>query len=272
VRRGQAVKNPGRSRRHGRKAVAPAIICCIGLAATLSSQARSQERGVASVYGDPGEVTATGERVSTGGLTAAHRSLPLGSSAWVINEHNGRSVTVRINDRGPFVRGRIIDLTSAVARMLGIDGLGQVQVIPMGTAATSRSTPDDHEISVRQPAMRVAARDIGTHGIGANRPMHPRHTQMAALHASPVRKPPAQKPIAVADRSEAPQPEVAEDPCLGSTLPPSVAGVYCARIVKVADAQLSPVAPGEQLYSIGSPSQAPSSPTPAAPPEQPRTQ
>lgn len=59
-------------------------------------------------------------------MTAAHRSLPFGTRVKVTNKHSGRSVTVRINDRGPFVKGRIIDLSRAAARRLGLDGIGPV--------------------------------------------------------------------------------------------------------------------------------------------------
>jgi rare lipoprotein A len=61
-------------------------------------------------------------------MTAAHRSFPLGSRVRVTNRHNGRSVVVTVNDRGPFVRGRIIDVTPAAARVLGFSGLTQVTV------------------------------------------------------------------------------------------------------------------------------------------------
>jgi len=59
-------------------------------------------------------------------MTAAHRSLPFGTLVRVTNRRNGRSVIVRINDRGPFVRGRVIDLTPAGARAIGFTGLAQV--------------------------------------------------------------------------------------------------------------------------------------------------
>jgi rare lipoprotein A len=78
-------------------------------------------------------MTASGERLTSGALTAAHRTLPLGSVVVVTNELNRRSVVVRINDRGPFVAGRIIDLTVAVAEALGLDGLGPVRVTPVGS-------------------------------------------------------------------------------------------------------------------------------------------
>ena len=92
--------------------------------------AASAQTGIASVYS--GGRTADGEHASPGGLTAAHRSLPFGTLVRVTNEATGRSVVVRINDRGPFVRGRIIDLTPAAARAIGCSGLAHVSVTVVG--------------------------------------------------------------------------------------------------------------------------------------------
>lgn len=86
------------------------------------------QTGIASVYGYKGGRTANGEHVSTRALTAAHKTLPFGTRVRVTNKRNGRSVVVRINDRGPFIRGRIIDLTPAGARALGFSGLAPVTV------------------------------------------------------------------------------------------------------------------------------------------------
>ena len=85
-----------------------------------------QGSGIASVYRDGR--TASGERMNPGAMTAAHRTLPFGSMVTVVNHRNGRSATVRINDRGPFVRGRVIDLSPAAARVLGVDGLAPVSL------------------------------------------------------------------------------------------------------------------------------------------------
>jgi rare lipoprotein A len=90
----------------------------------------SAQTGIASVYS--GGRTADGEHASAGGLTAAHRSLPFGTLVQVTNERTGRSVVVRINDRGPFVRGRIIDLTPAAAHAIGFSGLAHVSVTVVG--------------------------------------------------------------------------------------------------------------------------------------------
>ncbi|HLZ35832.1 MAG TPA: septal ring lytic transglycosylase RlpA family protein [Nitrospira sp.] len=88
------------------------------------------ERGMASWYGPGfhGNKTANGERYDMHRLTAAHRTLPLGSVAVVRSMSTGRHVTVRINDRGPFARGRVLDLSLAGAKVLGMIGNGTDQV------------------------------------------------------------------------------------------------------------------------------------------------
>ncbi len=87
-------------------------------------------RGMASYYGYDGcgNSTASGQRFNPEGMTAAHRSLPFGTKVRVTNTHNGRSVVVRINDRGPYVRGRVIDLSAGAARILGMMGSGVAAV------------------------------------------------------------------------------------------------------------------------------------------------
>jgi rare lipoprotein A len=90
----------------------------------------SAQTGIASVYS--GERTANGEYASASGLTAAHRTLPFGTRVLVTNDETGRSVVVRINDRGPFVRGRVIDVTPAAARALGFSGLAHVTLAVVG--------------------------------------------------------------------------------------------------------------------------------------------
>ena len=81
---------------------------------------------MASVYS--GGSTASGERMNSGAMTAAHRTLPFGTMVTVTNDHTGNSVVVRINDRGPFVRGRIIDLSPAAARVIGVSGVSPVSL------------------------------------------------------------------------------------------------------------------------------------------------
>jgi rare lipoprotein A len=105
--------------------------------AQVSAQSPSGHSGMASVYGTKGDGysggrTASGERVNSGALTAAHKTLPFGTLVRVTNRRNNKSVVVRINDRGPFVRGRVIDLTPAGARAIGFSGLAPVSLSVIG--------------------------------------------------------------------------------------------------------------------------------------------
>jgi peptidoglycan lytic transglycosylase len=90
----------------------------------------SAQNGIASVYS--GGRTANGETARASGLTAAHRSLPFGTLVRVTNQRSGRSVVVRINDRGPFIPGRVIDVTPAAAHALGFSGLAPVTLAVVG--------------------------------------------------------------------------------------------------------------------------------------------
>jgi rare lipoprotein A len=93
----------------------------------LLTPSAANQTGVASVYShESGSGTASGQKLNREALTAAHRTLPFGTKVKVTNKSNGRSVVVTINDRGPFVRGRVIDVTPAAARVLGFSGLTQV--------------------------------------------------------------------------------------------------------------------------------------------------
>jgi rare lipoprotein A len=103
-----------------------------------SSHASGAMSGIASVYS--GERTANGEYASAGGLTAAHRSLPFGTLVKVTNRRSERSVIVRINDRGPYVGGRVIDLTPAAAHAIGFSGLAPVTLSVVGHGGHSSRT------------------------------------------------------------------------------------------------------------------------------------
>lgn len=83
--------------------------------------------GMASYYWQ-GQMTASGKRFNPSGMTAAHRTLPFGTRVLVTNRNNGRSVTVTINDRGPFIKGRIIDLSRGAAGVIGMTGSGVAPV------------------------------------------------------------------------------------------------------------------------------------------------
>ncbi len=88
-----------------------------------------RQSGIASIYDrSSGKDTASGEPLNESALTAAHRTLPLNTVVELTNSRTGQKTLVRINDRGPFVDGRIIDLTPAAARALGVDGLASVSL------------------------------------------------------------------------------------------------------------------------------------------------
>jgi rare lipoprotein A len=91
---------------------------------------QSGQVGLASIYS--GGQTANGETATASRLTAAHRSLPFGTMVRVTNRLTGQSVVVRIIDRGPFVRGRVIDVTPAAAHELGFSGLAPVSLSLVG--------------------------------------------------------------------------------------------------------------------------------------------
>ena len=102
------------------------LVQCVLLEATSATDKKPDECGLASVYATISEETASGEDTRAGDFTAAHRSLPFGTLVNVSNQENGRTAVVRITDRGPFIDGRIIDLSQIAARALGITGLTQV--------------------------------------------------------------------------------------------------------------------------------------------------
>lgn len=125
--------------------VALASLCALALTAT-SSDAGSRKNprdanasifsasrsfsGKASYYGsESGNRTASGERFNPNGMTAAHRTLPFGTKLRVTEPRSGRSVIVTVNDRGPFVRGRVLDLSTGAARALGITGRGVGHIV-----------------------------------------------------------------------------------------------------------------------------------------------
>ena len=102
---------------------APALaLCVLASAGTASAQC-----GGASWYALTSK-TASGERMNPAALTAAHRSLPFGTKVKVTNRRNGKTVVVRINDRGPFIKGRVIDLSKAAAAKLGFIRAGHTKI------------------------------------------------------------------------------------------------------------------------------------------------
>jgi rare lipoprotein A len=96
------------------------------LAPTSAADRKPDECGFASVYSSVSEETASGEDTLPEDFTAAHRTLPFGTLVHVDNQKNGRYAVVRITDRGPFISGRIIDISQVAARVLGISGVTPV--------------------------------------------------------------------------------------------------------------------------------------------------
>jgi len=97
-----------------------------------ATRGKGAGEGLASIYTD--RRTASGERFSASALAAAHRTMPFGSRVRVTNLKNGRTVVVRINDRGPYTRGRVIDLTPAAAERIGLtrrQGITKVRLEPV---------------------------------------------------------------------------------------------------------------------------------------------
>jgi rare lipoprotein A len=128
------------------------VAACGGRAITATPG--GQFMAVASWYGEPfhGRLTASGERYDMHGLSAAHRSLPFGTRLKVTNPESGKSSVVTVNDRGPFIRGRQLDLSYGAAREIGLvgNGVGRVAVEVLDRDARYRKT-------VREEASPVAA-------------------------------------------------------------------------------------------------------------------
>ncbi len=139
---GSGVRGPGKSRNQGPFAVALAAMLALTAGGCASTARRPHvevppppagvtvEEGLASWYGEPyhGRPTASGPRYDMWAMTAAHRTLPFGTRVHVINLDNGLSTDVTINDRGPFVAGRILDLSRAAAEALDAIGPGVIPV------------------------------------------------------------------------------------------------------------------------------------------------
>jgi rare lipoprotein A len=118
----------GETMRQVHAALAAAVFAALLSAAPVAA---FNEAGIASIYGpnDPGgRFGPTGQRIDHTAFTAAHKTLPLGTLVEVTNKRNGRATVVKITDRGPYVRGRIIDLTPTSGAALGVRGLDPVRI------------------------------------------------------------------------------------------------------------------------------------------------
>ncbi len=105
-----------------------ALSCALAVAPAAAEETKPIQSGAASWYGPDfhGKRTSHGETFNTNALTAAHKTLPFGTEVRVTNERTGKSVVVRINDRGHYAHGRVIDLSKAAADAVGILSVGMV--------------------------------------------------------------------------------------------------------------------------------------------------
>jgi rare lipoprotein A len=167
-------------------------------------QANYDETGIASWYGPTfyGKPTADGEIYNGEGLTAAHRTLPMPVNVRVTNLENGKSLVLRVNDRGPFANGRIIDVSRHAAELLGFyaKGTAQVRVTYLGRAdLPSRLDESQAARAVRAaPTTRVRAA-----AITASKPV-PKPVQVASLEPPPASEPTNDVPATDVDRPEEP--------------------------------------------------------------------
>jgi rare lipoprotein A len=166
----------------------------------LDSSAGYSERGVASWYGRDfhGKPTSSGETYDMRGMTAAHKTLPIPTWVEVTNLENGESVVVRINDRGPFVDNRIIDLSQRAAEEIGMIGAGTARVqvrsldagIPDGTRLAATPAPVTATAPAAAPAPAssrgisiISTAEAGTLGPD-DRPLRPLYVQVGAFSDS----------------------------------------------------------------------------------------
>jgi rare lipoprotein A len=134
-------------------------VCAVAFMSLAASAAAAQATcGTASWYHE-GSQTANGERYRPDGISAAHKTLPFGTRVLVRNQRTGRSVTVRINDRGPFIRGRIIDLSRGAKRVIGMDGLASVCLTVLGRGENYADAGDAGQRRVSKKSRR-AVREV----------------------------------------------------------------------------------------------------------------
>lgn len=176
------------------------------------------ETGIASWYGEQfhGKFTANGEIFDLNGLTAAHRTLPMPTIVRVTNLENGRSLAVRVNDRGPYARGRIIDLSRRAAQLLGFEGQGTAKVrvqlmVPESIQAASLAGRHGTEPELAAATPPPQAAPVGTVTAQALPP--PPGTSAAA---NKVVSSPAPKVAQLA------APQAAQSPIAGPPLPQTV--------------------------------------------------
>ncbi len=169
----------------------------IGAALLLPGLAQADQVGHASWYALHSR-TASGETMNPSEMTAAHRSLPFGTKVLVENLTNGRSVVVRINDRGPFVGGRIIDVSKAAASVLGMLGSGTARVKVTASGGGSPQIARSSGASVKV-ASASGGESAKMGNVSRNTPANAGNT--SAIRSAKMEGAPASKPVKVASAS-----------------------------------------------------------------------
>jgi rare lipoprotein A len=126
----------------------------------LATSEGYREKGLASWYGEPfhGRKTASGEVYDMNEITAAHKTLPLHTWVEVVNVDTGQSLLLRVNDRGPFIDGRIIDLSKAAAKKLGVYRPGTAKVVVVAVSQTQQKRLNAMRLRAKRLRDAVASR------------------------------------------------------------------------------------------------------------------
>jgi rare lipoprotein A len=218
----------------------------LGAAAMLPiDHAKTDQLGHASWYSLPTNITADGEQMDPNELTAAHRSLPFGMRVLVENLSNGRSVVVRINDRGPFIGGRIIDLSKAAAESIGMidSGVAKVRVTtPDGSMLAalheSESNFTSGELLATVDKIEITAMDDAKVPTAAQPiPAKPESVKSSTLSPPSVA---GAKTASKLETAAQPIPAKPESVKSSTLSPPSVAGAKTASKLKHAESGASP--------------------------------
>lgn len=162
----------------------------VGAALLLPDLAQAEQVGHASWYALRSR-TASGEMMNPSAMTAAHRSLPFGTKVLVENLSNGKSVVLRINDRGPFIKGRIIDVSKAAASVLGMLGSGtaRVKVSASGGGSSKVAAKAESAVKVASATGKMDAASGETGAAKAETPTVVSAKMEGAPAAKPVKKP-----------------------------------------------------------------------------------
>ena len=194
----------------------------IGAALLLPELAQAEQTGHASWYALHSR-TASGEMMNPSAMTAAHRSLPFGTKVVVENLNNGKAVVVRINDRGPFIKGRIIDVSKAAASVLGMLGSGTARV------KVSTSGGSSHKVAAKEESpVKVETATNKMESASADKSAK---VEDAPVKSAKMEGAPASKPVKVAAKSSKPAKVAAK-----SSKPAKVASASRGKSTKTAKA------------------------------------